>query len=746
MDGTVVKPPPGPPPLSPRIAESRGAAIVGDRRVDMERPEEPAKYINELPKLGAAEISTSAVLCGNWLAQLRQILIGLSPTAVNWWTNVERVANSQYQRWLVADPLDRLLLDPATVAASFDPVRYQLVESRAVSLILAAIPGPVKDEAVSNRWLTSASLLFRIQCIYQPGGSSERAMLLSQLVSPEIVKSFSQGVTVLRKWQQYFGRVRELRASLPDSSLLLKGVDLSTSSILSQNPLLGFRVNAFRNRVSLDYNPTLGGVLQLVKLLQAEFESAALSADSGNVPKGRIAQMQTGQVSPSPAPPRPPVPKGPVLPNEGQLKAFGASEEAKGKGKGKGKAKSEGEVNLCYSFMEGKGCRYGDACKFRHDRASARKQKRCLACGQEGHYRPECPLVPPENRVVQEPPSLVAGSAAVPRPPVPKRPPTPKAKSTPQAKVVIEDFSGGSEATLGGGGPSQNGTEAREVLLAEAAKLLKGVSLKPLRVADEGPKEPSLGSFGVDWGWLVSAVTNASDPRYALIDSGATNALRPAEAEELLSSKVIKVDLASGATELHVTRHGTLLSRNPCQVIIPAGYLVQMGYAISWRKGSCVVKKKGRQPLEVKLVKGCPLVSRSVGLRLLKEYEEGLDRNDFQALKPLSLRNCGEEMRVAAPIVSSAEEGRKFLARCVMSGSLTRGEQLCWLESVFPEAPRTYLERAAGQDADLVGISLEGVPWNRRRRRSVLRSRRGEVLLHVFSGSRSGGAREPWWR
>ena len=71
----------------------------------------------------------------------------------------------------MADPLDRLLLDLATVIASFDPIRYQRVESRAVSLILAAIPGPVKDEAVSNRWLMSASLLFRIQCIYQPAGA-----------------------------------------------------------------------------------------------------------------------------------------------------------------------------------------------------------------------------------------------------------------------------------------------------------------------------------------------------------------------------------------------------------------------------------------------------------------------------------------------------------------------------------------------------------------------------------------------
>ena len=144
-----------------------------------------------------------------------------------------------------------------------------------MTLILAALPAYIKDEAVSNRWLATTALLFRIQCIYQPGGSSERSMLLSHLVAPEVVKSLSLGVSMLRKWQQNFFRVRELNAALPDSSLLLGGLDQSTSALLSGNPpLLAFRVNAFRNRVSLDYyNPTVATVLQFVRLLHAEFES-----------------------------------------------------------------------------------------------------------------------------------------------------------------------------------------------------------------------------------------------------------------------------------------------------------------------------------------------------------------------------------------------------------------------------------------------------------------------------------------
>ena len=234
----------------------------GSRVFHVERPEEPAKYVHEIPKLPVADISTSAVACGKWMAQVRQIFIGLSPSSAVWWSSVE-------------------LLDPATVLADFDVAKYQRVESRAVTLMLAAVPQSVRDEAVCNRWLTSASILFRIQCIYQPGGSSERAMLLSHLVNPDSVKSFAAWVVMLRKWQHNFHRVRELQAALPDSSLLLKGVDAATVQLLNQNPLLGFRVNAFRSRVSLDYNPTVGTVLQLVRLLQAAFEAAALTSETG---------------------------------------------------------------------------------------------------------------------------------------------------------------------------------------------------------------------------------------------------------------------------------------------------------------------------------------------------------------------------------------------------------------------------------------------------------------------------------
>ena len=209
------------------------------------------------------------MVCGNWQAQVRQILVGLSPSATVWWRGGEGSATLAYQRWLVADPLGRLGLEPSNAAGEFDRHLYGRVESRATSLLLAAVPQSVRDDVVTNRWLSSASILFRVLCLFQPGGSSERSHLLSQLVNPEPCKSFSDAIKGLRRWQQGLQRAGEIHATLPDASLLLRGIDNATLSLLTAHQMIGFRVNALRRQLAIDYNPTVASVVQLVRLIQA---------------------------------------------------------------------------------------------------------------------------------------------------------------------------------------------------------------------------------------------------------------------------------------------------------------------------------------------------------------------------------------------------------------------------------------------------------------------------------------------
>ena len=76
--------------------------------------------------------SNSAIVCGNWVAQIRQIFQGLSPSARAWFSAVEQAADSGYSRWLVADLLGRLAVDPGTVFANFDVAEEDCSGSQAV--------------------------------------------------------------------------------------------------------------------------------------------------------------------------------------------------------------------------------------------------------------------------------------------------------------------------------------------------------------------------------------------------------------------------------------------------------------------------------------------------------------------------------------------------------------------------------------------------------------------------------------
>ena len=275
---------------------------------------------------------------------------------------------------------------------------------RCCSLLLAAVPQAVRDDVVTNRWLASSSILFRVLCLFQPGGSSERSHLLSQLVNPDPCRSFAEAIKGLRKWQQCLQRAGEIHATLPDASLLLRGLDGATSVLLTSHPMIGFRVNAFRHQLAIDYNPTVTNVVQLVRLIQAECEAASITSDGSGDKRARTAALNAPPKDP---PPTKSVPTPPPPPAASVAVVGVGKGEGKDKGSGKGKG-GEGNQQLCHKFSDASGCRFGDSCIFKHDRAKARKEGKCLACGQSGHFRPECPLVAPENRVTQD--SGVEGS------------------------------------------------------------------------------------------------------------------------------------------------------------------------------------------------------------------------------------------------------------------------------------------------------------------------------------------------
>ena len=59
---------------------------------------------------------------------------------------------------------------------------------------------------------------------------------------------------------------------------------------------------------------------------------------------------------------------------------------------------------------------------------------------------------------------------------------------------------------------------------------------------------------------------------------------------------------------------------------------------------------------------------------------------------------------------------------------------MLWLRSAFPEVPEQVLRKVVDGDVNPASPSMEGVPWNRHKRRSVSRASRMTVLVHPFAG------------
>eukprot|EP00435_Cladocopium_sp_Y103_P074751 s9_g51.t1 len=238
-------------------------------------------------------------------------------------------------------------------------------------------------------------------------------------------------------------------------------------------------------------------------------------------------------------------------------------------------------------------------------------------------------------------------------------------------------------------------TEAASELLKEATGLLKSIrGLKALRAED------SVGG-GAKTHVRIKSVSDAQfglPGHYALLDGGATHALRQAREDELDELMPTQVELAHGTTTLfRHPGHDTLLSTSPVEPIIPLALLVAHGYRVSWRRSGCTIHHHVRGALECHLRSGCPVMDRAKGLLLLADLEK------TQRKGPANLSE----------------------------------EELSWWKSHFPEVPSEVWKYMEGQgcswkDLKPGGGSEPSLPWNRHRRRRMWHSR--GMILHLFSG------------
>ena len=314
--------------LPPGAVVPRGMPIIGDSS-GTERPA-LGKHVMSLPTLADYTPSNPTAL-GDWIAMIEPMLSSLTDTGRVWWQCVYSKAYQAYAKWLSVSPLERLGIKAELEGLKVVQTVHVLLEQRAVSLLLQAIPERLKTEIVSTRMLGSVMIFYKLLTVYQPGGANERSTMLNFLVQPSPATSISEAIKGVRQWAQWRSRLRELRAVEPDATLLIKGLDGLSSALLAKHPTVHFRVASFREKLGVDYSPTSETATKLAEMLQAEFELLLHSAGEQEVKQDSDAKKRARL-------------------NKAQ-KGTGDETEEGDKGKGKGKRYSgDGERPFCWIY------------------------------------------------------------------------------------------------------------------------------------------------------------------------------------------------------------------------------------------------------------------------------------------------------------------------------------------------------------------------------------------------------------
>lgn len=130
-------------------------------------------------------------------------------------------AQVHYADWKQATPLQRVQIKPR-VPDELNDRCYGRTEQRGVHLLLKAVSQEVQQMLVTDRQMTSTAILYRLYVRYQPGGPGEKSLILKELTQLPKTSTMAELSSALRSWRRHFGRAREVGASLPDGTLLLR--------------------------------------------------------------------------------------------------------------------------------------------------------------------------------------------------------------------------------------------------------------------------------------------------------------------------------------------------------------------------------------------------------------------------------------------------------------------------------------------------------------------------------------------
>ena len=535
---------------------------------------------HELPQLPAWSSTQAPLQLSDWLLLVAPVISDLSATAETWWKTMVAEAEQWYQSHMLLSPLERLQHGSEQPAALMQE-KWQRLERRVATMMLQSIPEQVREELVSSRKLTVFAIVTHLYVTYCPGGITEKQNLLKNLEEPTEVANVSEAPSALRRWLRWRQRATEIGATMPDPTLLVRGLLRMTRKVLEANRELQFRVSLARHGLGIDTVPTLESVTQFAMHLLSECE--------------QISQMEKKPMTPAP--------KGEI-----KLKAVETEKEDAAKGKGKGKDRSPEEEKTekprakCRFFLTTEGCRKGKECRFSHSEKDGKR--RCYTCGSTEHMAPDCPRKS-------------------------------SSESPPKQKMVKAESESG-QGSKSAEDPSSE-TETMKGLIEEANKMLRSLTAKSgspsctsstVPAKEEENRSEVLSRLQAQLNSLkvfkLGRITR--DLTRGLIDSGATHPFRPLRSEEAETNmKSVEVTLADGrCVQLKMTTSGSMVTDDEeVEPIVPMGMLIQvLGCEVKWSKDGLQVHHPRHGPLKVESHGGCPQISRKLALELISEIED----------------------------------------------------------------------------------------------------------------------------
>ena len=184
-------------------------------------PESVKTGITALPKLAPPDPSGGSLDFQDWLQQISGLMSDFSDSSQVWWSAVVQVSKDAYDRWVTASPIERLQVEPDD-RTELTEGKWGRVNTRACSMLLEALDPAVKSDIIARKANQAApKILFRLYTTYQPGGTGERNLVLTNLQNPSAVHDATSGVSALRAWGRWCQRCVDFGMNLPDPMVLV---------------------------------------------------------------------------------------------------------------------------------------------------------------------------------------------------------------------------------------------------------------------------------------------------------------------------------------------------------------------------------------------------------------------------------------------------------------------------------------------------------------------------------------------